>query len=311
MKNLIAFIFVILMIIIDNDIRINQILNFSSNNTKIEKFTSYKEDILWIYNPIEISDREWINFGSRRSIQPNYPIIELCNESVKFYLGAKFKIYIFNDLQLEKLIPEYLDNISKVKNKYMHYNLIKYAILYKYGGFWINNDILMINNIDDVDSENICFYQMNENGDLYSDNILYVNKNNNIIKKVLNYIIYRLHTFQNTDGYFNSITKYLNSLIDSNTFISFKDTCLTHDLSGRKMDFSVYLNSYYNNMCESKKYSFFPLNLIEARKSVDFRFITKLSKSELQDSPMFISTLINYAFNKKPDLIHIGIINQY
>ena len=113
MKNLIAFIFVIIMIIIDNDLKIDRYFNFSNKNTKIEKFVSNKENILWIFNPIEISDREWFNFGSRRHLQQIIPIIEICNDSVKFHLSKKFNIRIFNDTQLDTLIPEYVDPIVR------------------------------------------------------------------------------------------------------------------------------------------------------------------------------------------------------
>ena len=147
-----------------------------------------------------------------------------------------------------ELIPEYVDKINLVKNRYLYYNLIKYAILYKYGGFWINNDILMINNfeINQIDSHDIILYRMDKNNHLYLDDIIYVNRNNPIIKRVLDFIIYRLNTFQNTDIYFNSVVKYLNSILDSTVQIFFNNICLTHDLSGKKIDYKTYLSSFNN-----------------------------------------------------------------
>ena len=159
----------------------------------------------------------------------------------------------------------------------------------------------MINNfeINQIDSHDIILYRMDKNNHLYLDDIIYVNRNNPIIKRVLDFIIYRLNTFQNTDIYFNSVVKYLNSILDSTVQIFFNNICLTHDLSGKKIDYKTYLSSFNNNISETEKYCFFPIDLKDAYKSIDYRFITNLSKQELLNSPMFLSTIINYSFDKK------------
>lgn len=316
MKNLIAIICVIIMIIIDNDIRFKNLFNFKkSESTKsIETFVSHKPSNVWIYNPEEISDRNWINFGSRRSKQELSPLLKLCNSNIKLYLKDRFKVIIFSDKDLIDIIPEYVGYKDRIKNKYLYHNLVKYTILYKYGGFWLKNDTIMLNNLENknFDLSHINFYKLDDNNSsLYSDDIMLVEKKHPVIKSVLDYIFQRINTFQNTDFFKNSILVYLNKQLDSKVKFYFYDITLQKDLSNNPIDYNLYLKSFHNNILENKHYTFFSFNLDKVRSSYDYDFIYNLSQEQLLDSPMFISTILNYAFDYKKSLIHIGILGKY
>ena len=316
MKNLIAIICVIIMIIIDNDIRFKNLFNFKkSEPTKsIETFVSHKPSNVWIYNPEELSDRNWINFGSRRSRQELSPLLELCNSSIKLYLKDRFKVIIFSDKDLIDIIPEYVGYKYRIKNKYLYHNLIKYTILYKYGGFWLKNDTIMLNNLENknFDLSHINFYKLDDNNSsLYSDDIMLVEKKHPVIKTVLDYIFQRINTFQNTDFFKNSILVYLNKQLDSKVKFYFYNITLQKDLSNNLIDYNLYLKSFHNNILENKHYTFFSFNLDKVCSSYDYDFIYNLSQEQLLDSPMFISTILNYAFDYKKSLIHIGILEKY
>ena len=302
MKNLIAIICVIIMIIIDNDIRFKNLFNFKkSESTKsIETFVSHKPSNVWIYNPEEISDRNWINFGSRRSKQELSPLLKLCNSNIKLYLKDRFKVIIFSDKDLIDIIPEYVGYKYRIKNKYLYHNLVKYTILYKYGGFWLKNDTIMLNNLENknFDLSHINFYKLDDNNSsLYSDDIMLVEKKHPVIKSVLDYIFQRINTFQNTDFFKNSILVYLNKQLDSKVKFYFYDITLQKDLSNNPIDYNLYLKSFHNNILENKHYTFFSFNLDKVRSSYDYDFIYNLSQEQLLDSPMFISTILNYAFD--------------
>ena len=111
------------------------------NSYQIENFFSESKlnnthRIIWIY---------WENINSNKF--PTY--IKLCMKTMKKHLGTKYNLIFLN----EKTIKEYLPNLRndfdnlKIQQKVDYYRI---ALLYKYGGIWIDADIIVMRDFDPI-----------------------------------------------------------------------------------------------------------------------------------------------------------------
>ena len=141
-------------------------------------------------------------------------------------IGKNCNIHILNDNNITQYIDNIPDNLKEFKeNKKINY--IKYNVLYKWGGIWINNNILLIKNIDYLFNnlvEKEGFIIINNNK-LILD-IFGSNANNELLSKLLDlinidineiYIIYK-DIFANYN-----IISYDNDIIikeETNKYIS-------------------------------------------------------------------------------------------
>jgi hypothetical protein len=102
--------------------------NFTSNNKKIRT--------IWVY---------WENFN--RDKYPTY--IKLCMKLMNGYLGSKYQLIFLN----EKTIRKYLTNLRedfqnlKIAQKVDYYRI---ALLNKFGGVWIDADIIIMSDIKPI-----------------------------------------------------------------------------------------------------------------------------------------------------------------
>ena len=113
---------------------------------KIELFNNeYNERIIWMY---------WETLPGKK--KPGY--IDLCINSVKFNCGKCFKVIVLDNNSISNYLPEINDiNLSNL-NLPQKVDYYRYCLLEKYGGVWLDADILVI--------KCICpFYQKLKNSD--------------------------------------------------------------------------------------------------------------------------------------------------
>lgn len=109
------------------------IFNFSNYYLKKNKYEHFFNDtkIIWMY---------WETLPNKK--KPGY--IDLCINSVKFNCGNCFKIIVLDEKTIYDYLPE-IKNINfsnlKLPQKVDYY---RYALLEKYGGVWLDADILVL-----------------------------------------------------------------------------------------------------------------------------------------------------------------------
>ena len=95
-------------------------------------------------------------------------------------LHPDYEIKIWNEKNLIKLKNQKIfDNTNKLNEKS---DIARYEILYNYGGFYIDCDILCLKNIDNLLNNN--FFCLYEKQNLISNSVIGCTKNNNLIKEV-------------------------------------------------------------------------------------------------------------------------------
>jgi len=117
-----------------------------------------KKPILWIPVHYDYNSRNWISFGSRSSYDLNQPYLYLTVRSIIAQNSDSFHICLIDDNALEKLVPDWRINMSKVSGSTIEYarQLGMAKILYEYGGLVVPPSFLCMRNL-------ISLYQMAEN----------------------------------------------------------------------------------------------------------------------------------------------------
>lgn len=117
-----------------------------------------KKPILWIPVHYDYNSRNWISFGSRSSYDLNQPYLYLTVRSIIAQNSDSFHICLIDDNALEKLVPDWKINMSKVSGSTIEYarQLGIAKILYEYGGLVVPPSFLCMRNL-------ISLYQMAEN----------------------------------------------------------------------------------------------------------------------------------------------------
>ncbi len=100
------------------------------------------------YPPIKTPRNIWVYWENiNRTKYPTF--IKLCMDTMKRHLGTKYNLIILN----EKTIKEYLPNLRKdfdnlkIAQKVDYYRI---ELLYKYGGIWIDADIIIMQDLEPV-----------------------------------------------------------------------------------------------------------------------------------------------------------------
>lgn len=131
--------------------------------------------------------------------------------------GKNCNIHLLNDNNIAQYIDNIPDNLKEFEeNKKI--NFIKYNVLYKWGGIWLNNNVLLIENIDYLFNnllEKEGFIIINNNK-LILD-IFGSNANSKLLSKLLHLI--------NID--INEIYKNYNDIFDNYNIISYDNDIIT------------------------------------------------------------------------------------
>jgi len=97
-----------------------------------------KKPILWIHIPYEYNSRNWLNFGSRSSLELNQPYLYLTIRSIIKNCDETFTICIIDDASFKKLIPQWKINMKTISDPILSnmrmLGLMK--LLYMYGGMF-------------------------------------------------------------------------------------------------------------------------------------------------------------------------------
>lgn len=109
------------------DSELNYIENFKPNMIQATKY-------IWVY---------WENIN--RKTFPTY--IKLCMDTMKKHLSSKYNLIFLNEQIIKLYLPDLRDDFNnlKIAQKVDYYRI---ALLYKYGGIWIDADIIVMKDFD-------------------------------------------------------------------------------------------------------------------------------------------------------------------
>jgi len=111
-----------------------------------------KKPIMWIHVPYEYNSRNWIDFGSRNSMELNQPYLYLTIKSIIQYCKDSFRICLIDDNTFKKLIPSWNIDMKlisdPIKNNVRQLGMAK--ILYTYGGIIVPVSFLCMKDLTDM-----------------------------------------------------------------------------------------------------------------------------------------------------------------
>ena len=259
MKAIIILILIILVCMVDSDINI---FNANKESFSINK---QQQENKKLKNKLQFNNKILCEtYFNRRNVwifnkSDNNKIIQKCIDYNISKLQNSFEIRLFTYNNIKNLIPEFSKYINLCRSEYLFENLLKYAILFKYGGLWIPEDTIIINDLqtDFQDTtEKIHLYGLNDpnycDNPGFSDDIILCNKNNNSIKLIVQYIISSIYSFHNSTNYKLTINKHINSI--SNDLIHFEDYTLQKNIYGKFIDPNLIIDKYYDEIDTTHKY---------------------------------------------------------
>ena len=294
-------ILLIIIIIILIFILLNKLIKIKN----IEKFNNKNEKIIWMY---------WETLPGRK--KPGY--IDLCINSVKFNCGKCFKIIVLDNITIYDYIPEIKDidlTNLELPQKVDYY---RYLLLEKYGGVWIDADILVIkcichyyDKLKDHDYVGFgCGYDINTcKKTLYGYSkplnwFMISKKNTSFIKCIANKATEKiLNSNKNNKKLpYHDIGKVIlnkcyNELNNNNkwSYVHIPSKCQEFDTKGNKLN--NIMESFEWKDCESERY-FFPLYNTAPGYPLWFKSLTE---DELKTKDLYIKPLIDQAFKPKND----------
>lgn len=305
METLVAIILVIIMIIYDSNLvetfkkKIENFSNFSDNKLNLNISLPHKNPLIintnkvWIFSRTEYSSRKWTNRVNEK--QPIPDIEELCIATIFKHMPS-YNIQIVNVNNIEKLLPEYTKTLSLCNSFYLYYNLIKYAILNKYGGIWFPSNYILtkpLSCIEKCKHNKLVTFSKNNNQlvDNYglSDDIICCTAGNFIIKEMLCFINRQLNTFQNELIFKKTINKHFNILLaqykhhhtDQQQLMIGNKYITVDDLFSNKTDIELIKNPIIDS------------HMAEIRHNHKYSFLLHLDKKNILESEMLIGKILN------------------
>jgi len=268
-----------------------------------EKFSNIqkKDKIIWTY---------WETLPGKK--KPGY--IDLCINSIKFNCEKCFDIIVLNENSIYNYLPEIKDIDFSKLNLPQKVDYYRYSLLEKYGGVWIDADILVI--------KCICpFYKKLENYDYvgfgcgYEQNIcsktLYgysrplnwfmISKKNTPFIKCVKESAYNkiLKTNKNNKKLpYHDIGKVIlndcyNKLKDNWSYFHVPSKCQEFDTKGNKLN-NIMIDFNWEDCKEER--IFFPLYNTAPGYPDWFK---DLSENELKNNDTYLKPLIDMAFTEK------------
>jgi len=256
-----------------------------------EHFTSLP--YMWIYIDSQLSSRHWDSFYSKKVLQNNYSIIDICIKLITLYNKNLFNIVIlYNDN-----INNYIKNYSIYPDKFINKQYIKYYLLYHYGGLWIEPDTIPFKNFKII-IDKLSEYDSITFGNKYiNDNIIGFKKNNNITKNILNYINKQKNIIISSFYIHNNIKLLLNCSQNNFNFDHSYDASI--DYQNNIITIDNLVSNNYTLFKNTKNILFLNLNINLIEKSIKYKWFLNLSQKELLNSNMWISKLLAYSFKLK------------
>lgn len=307
METLVAIILVIIMIIYDSNLvetfkkKIENFSNPTNNELNLNLTFPEKNPLIintnkvWIFSRTEYSSRKWTNNINEK--QPIPEIEELCIATIFKHMPS-YNIQIVNVNNIEKLIPEYADILSLCNSFYLYYNLIKYAILNKYGGIWIPSNYILtkpLSYIEKCNHDKLITFSKNNNQliDNYglSDDIICCKRDNLIVKEMLCFIKRQLNSFQNELIFKRQINKYFNTILnkykhhhtDQQQLMLGNKYITVSDLFSNEIDLELINHAIIDSHME------------EIRHNHKYSFLLHLSKKNILESNMLIAKILKWS----------------
>ena len=115
------------------------ILIIIGNNRRCESFSTIEKPYLWVY---------WENKDGK----PTPPIIEICLEIMIKRLSNNFRIIKLDQNSINEYIPEIKER-NHILDKLIIAHRVDYyrvLLLNKYGGLYLDADIIVLNNLEDI-----------------------------------------------------------------------------------------------------------------------------------------------------------------
>ena len=241
-----------------------------------------------------IKSNLWIYTNNEES-----SLIKLCIKSIIKHSSDLYNISIISDSDIDRLIPEYKPHIQMCQSNYLRDNIIKFGILFKYGGLWVPKDTLLlkpINSINDVYSCNLKTYGINNrnyNDKGISEQIISSKKNDSLVKLILQFLIKNTRGFQNAIEFKSSVNKRFNQFIINNSGHTNINLGLTEKCSGAHYHIS---DLFTTNLVKFKNYSgksYIKLYIDDLENLREYNYILSLSETEILNSNLFLALLVN------------------
>ena len=268
----------------------------------IEKFENSPK-IIWMY---------WETLPGKK--KPGY--IDLCINSVKFNCGNCFKVIVLDNKSILDYLPEVSDMNFSNLNLPQKVDYYRYALLEKYGGVWIDADILVIrcicpfyNKLENNDYVGFgCGYDMNTcKSTLYGYskplNWFMISKKNTDFIKCVRETAYNKIEETNINNQrlpYHSLGKVILSecydKLNKETNWSYAhipSKCQEFDTKGNKLN-NIMIKFDWED-CEEERI-FFPLYNTAPGYPDWFK---ELSEEELKSNESYLKPLIDKAFSEK------------
>ena len=153
---------------------------------RIEKIKESKHSEIW---PRKISELSkpiiWLYWQNKTTDTIKPPYLDLCLETVKKYCNTSFEIFILCDKDIPAVLPSINPNYTNIEPLAMRADYIRFCLIHKYGGIWLDCDIIVLKNlsflIDDLKIHNFVAFEHEDPGDI-SIGIMAGNKDNRYSK---------------------------------------------------------------------------------------------------------------------------------
>jgi hypothetical protein len=275
---------------IDNQQLLQQIKDANTKNIPI----------VWIYNPYEISSKFWKDFMSRRDIQPTSSLRSLCLTTIlKHFPDYNYRPIVFNQDNLYSLLGDDY-KVCRPMYSYLKNEYIKYALLEKYGGFWIPIDTVMMRSINETlnDYYNgkliVNGYSSTQYKDIFSYDSTYIGciKGHKIVKLMMIYLKGLSNGFQNEIYFKDTVHKYFQGICENNNYLVSRYNIVSFlNGKGEMLSFED-LYSKNNNMPSLNTLAIVPTLYDITMKKHMFNYIERMNVSQLLESEMWITYAI-------------------
>ena len=117
----------------------------------IDGFPDLRGDrpIMWIHVPRQKNARNWVNFGSRTSLDLNQPYLRLTIKSIVAASGNSFTICLIDDASFKQLMPAWGVDMTKLTGPVLDNvrQLGMAKLLYEYGGIICPHSFVCLKNL--------------------------------------------------------------------------------------------------------------------------------------------------------------------
>ena len=276
----------------------------------------YQKRFIEFFNSRLISHNIWLYWENKYGhTKPAY--LDLCLDTITKHCGYNFTIHVLNENNIYNFLPhlrkdlDYLLPSIPMKTDYIRYNL-----LYKYGGIWLDSDTIVIQNLSPLIKKlekydfigfgchngNIMCKLTNNGYPKPANWVMVSKKNGKLMKKCIdmaNILLnkYNKYYFQKNYHILGrkliwSQIKYLHKYDKSWKYFHFSSKCIERDNNGIKLTNDRLLStSIIDPICKSK-YFFIPI--YNTAPGFPTWFVN-MNKNDILKGNILISKLFRYS----------------